>query len=217
MFCRILNTSLVTFSNIPRQLYWHIIKSLIMQPTSQYFTQPSHLTCFYETCKRMHQSLGNSSKGRSEWVLCNMKVLLKPEPSLSTIGKQYLLWLMLVYFYGIFPQRFLQFFFVIWEKVYWGCLDLLRLYIKASFSLVVHTLTFSNIFINLKCFRRSWKHLKTTEADFLEIKHVKLKWPLKVVNAYTWAKGYDSYLEFSGQNRRVFAANVPFSTLQAWY
>ena len=105
MFCRILNTSLVTFSNIQRQRYWHIIKSVIMQPTSQYFTQPSHLTCFYETCKRMHQSLGNSSKGRSEWVLCNMKVLLKPELSVSTIGKQYLLLLMLVYFCGIFPQR----------------------------------------------------------------------------------------------------------------
>ena len=34
-----------------------------------------------------------------------MKVLLKPELSVSTIGKQYLLLLMLVYFCGIFPQR----------------------------------------------------------------------------------------------------------------
>ena len=192
-----------------------------MQPTSQYFTQPSHLTCFYETCKRMHQSLGNSSKGRSEWVLCNMKVLLKPElaylPSENNIYCCWCLFIFVVFFHKERHQRFLQFFFVIWEKVYWVCLDSLRLYIKASFSLVVHTLTFSNIFINLKCFRRFWKHLKTTAADFLEIKHVKLKWPLKVVNAYTWPKGYDSYLEFSGQNHRVKTANVPFSTLQAWY
>ena len=137
-------------------------------------------------------------------------VLLKPELSVPTIGKQFLLLLILVdaYFCGIFLQKttakifcFAVFLCDMGESVlvYWVCLVSLSLYIKTSFSLGVHTLTLSNFFINPKCFRGFWKHLTLVYQIFLEIKHVKLKWPLKAANAHIWAKHYGSCSAFSKQ------------------